>query len=101
VIHTSDEIELRREVAKILGTPAQRRKLRRSLGLSLDDVSRMTGLSRSTIARRESSDWRGLRESLTSPSGLEYIRLHARMKGIDLNRTTEEGNGRASPRAAA
>src|SRR5262245_9320178 len=96
-----DEIELRREVSRILGTPRQRQKLRRSLGLSLDDVARMTGLSRSTIARRETEHWRGLRESLTSPEGLEYIRLQARMKGISLNRATEEGNGRASPRTAA
>ena len=80
-----DEIELRREVSQILGSPRQRQKLRRQLGLSLDDVARMTGLSRSTIARRESEDWHGLRESLTSPEGLNYIRLYARMKGIDLN----------------
>jgi transcriptional regulator with XRE-family HTH domain len=93
----SDEIELRRKVAKILGTPRQRRKLRRSLGLSLDDVARMTGLSRSTIARRESEDWRGLRDSLTSPEGLNYIRLLARMKGFDLNARPQEASGRASP----
>jgi transcriptional regulator with XRE-family HTH domain len=97
----SDEIELRREVAKILGTPAQRRKLRRRLGLSLDDVAGMTGLSRSTIARRESEDWRGLRESFTSPAGLKYVRLIAKMKGIDLTARDQNGGSRASPDRAA
>lgn len=93
----SDEIELRRQVAKILGTPRERRKLRRSLGLSLDDVARMTGLSRSTIARRETEDWHYLRDSLTSPEGLAYIRLIAKMKGIDLTARAPKDGTRGSP----
>jgi transcriptional regulator with XRE-family HTH domain len=97
----TDEIELRRQVAKVLGKPAERRRLRRSLGLSLDDMARLTGLSRSTIARRETQDWRGLRESLTSPAGLAYIRLYAKMKGIDLTARDQNGGSRASPDRAA
>jgi hypothetical protein len=103
------EVRMRAEVARILGTPQQRRRWRRSLGYSLRDASRVTGLSVHAIRRRETSAWRYSRGSLLSPQGLAYLTMISEAQGLDWHkqleqisdRTTAEGSSRASPRAAA
>ena len=101
------EVRLRAAVAQILGTPAQRRRWRRSLGYSLRDVARITGMSHESVRLRESSKWRASRGSLLSQSGLAYLDLIASAQGIDwraqlehVDRTTAEGGSRAGPVAA-
>jgi transcriptional regulator with XRE-family HTH domain len=99
------EVRARAAVARLLGTPQSRRRLRRSLGYSLRDVSRLTGLSVESVRRRESSKWHYSRDSLLSPGGLAYLDLIAEAQQIDLRATiaestSSESGSRASPLAA-
>jgi hypothetical protein len=79
------EVDARVKLAQIVGTPASRRALRLRLGLTLQEVSDLTGLSITSIVWRESKRWRMTRGSVESPEGWAYIELLARAKGIALD----------------
>jgi hypothetical protein len=78
------ELEQRRLVARVLGSPTSRREIRRKLGLRIVDVAAMTGLSDFAIRRRENGKWRYDRRSMLSDEGWSYIEFLARAKGIEL-----------------
>jgi transcriptional regulator with XRE-family HTH domain len=78
------EIERRRQVDAILGTPEERKALRLALGLSLEELSKETGLSVPALRRRESPEWRRLKDSLFSEGGWAYIEFIAAARGIEL-----------------
>jgi transcriptional regulator with XRE-family HTH domain len=79
------EVDARVRLAEIVGTPASRKALRLRLGLTLQQVSDLTGLTITSIAWRESKRWRMTRGSVESPEGWAYVRLLARAKGIDID----------------
>jgi hypothetical protein len=78
------EVDARLRLAAVLGTPEERRALRRRLGLTISDVSSLTGLSPAAVRRRESEAWQFKRGSLVSESGWLYVQLLARARRIDL-----------------
>lgn len=77
------EIDARRNIDRWLGTAAERREIRRRLGLTLRDVAEMTGLSVDAVARRERDSWARLRGSLESEAGKKYLYFLLRAKGIE------------------
>lgn len=79
------EVDARVKLASIVGTPASRRALRLRLGLTLQQVSDLTGLPITSVVWRESKSWRMTRGSVESEEGWAYISLLARAKGIDLD----------------
>ncbi len=83
-----EDVKLRAEIVRALGTPAQRKAARRSLGLSLRDVGEITGLAIDSIRLRESKDWQHTRGSLDSPKGWAYVQLIATARGYRLERTS-------------
>jgi transcriptional regulator with XRE-family HTH domain len=76
-----DEISYRRKLADALGSPEERKRLRQRLGLSVEDVAAMVGLSPAAIRWRESARWRHSRGSLDSPAGLRYAELIMEARG--------------------
>jgi hypothetical protein len=78
------EVDARVKLASIVGTPASRKALRLRLGLTLQQVSDLTGLPITSIVWRESKSWRMTRGSVESPEGWAYIALLARAQKIEL-----------------
>lgn len=89
------EIEARKKLAALLGTPSERKQLRQRLGYSARDVASLVGLSERAILWRESPRWNYSRGSLTSEAGVRYLKF-LRMARDD-DRTTTKDSGRASP----
>jgi hypothetical protein len=70
------EIEARLRIARILGTGAERKAARLTLGLTLAQVAELTGLSYAQIRTRESDRWAMKRSSLDG-NGWRYVQFLA------------------------
>ena len=79
-----EELDARLRLAGVLGTPSDRRELRRRLGLTIADVAALTGLSPAAVRRRETDAWQFKRGSLDSDSGWLYVQMLARARGVEL-----------------
>jgi hypothetical protein len=73
------EVDARARLVKLLGSPEERKAARKRLGISLRQLSAMTGLDYRSVVRRESSDWLMTRGSLTSAAGQRYVKIVIRM----------------------
>jgi hypothetical protein len=76
------EIEARLRIARILGTGAERKAARVRLGLTLDQVAELTGLSYAQIRTRESDKWQMKRSSLDG-DGWRYVQFLAVARGME------------------
>ncbi|MBA3735123.1 MAG: hypothetical protein H0W90_07995 [Actinobacteria bacterium] len=79
------EVDARLRLASILGAAAQRKALRRRLGLTIVQMSDLTGLHPASVAWRETDRWLMTRGSIESDAGWAYVRLLARCKGISID----------------
>jgi hypothetical protein len=77
----TDEVSYRRKLADALGSWEERKRLRLRLGLSIEDVAELVGLSPSSIRWRESARWKHSRGSMDSLEGLKYAEFCMEARG--------------------
>jgi Trp operon repressor len=73
------EVDARRRLVDLLGSPEEREAARKRLGISRRQLAEMCGLDYRGIANRESVAWKMTRGSLTSAAGQRYVKIVIRM----------------------